>query len=53
MFLSVVESEMMNAPEQDTIPSLTADEWQALRNHKQNTEVAIQEADKGSAVAIM
>ena len=35
------------------IPSLTADEPQALRNHKQNTEVVIREADKWSAVAVI
>ena len=43
----------MNAPEQKNIPSLTADERQALRNHKRNTEVVLREADKGSAVVVM
>ena len=53
MFISVFESEVMNAPEQKNIPSLTSDERQALRNHKRNTEVVIREADKGSAVVVM
>ena len=53
MFISVVESELMNAPEQKNIHSLTADERQALRNHERNTEVVIREADKGSAVVVM
>ena len=43
----------MNAPEEKNIPSRTADERQALRNHKRNTEVVIREADKGSAVVDM
>ena len=47
IFISVVESELMNAPEQRNIPSLTADERQAFCNHKRNTEVVIREADKG------
>ena len=45
MLISVVESELMNAPEQKNIPNLTADELQALRNPKRNTEVVIREAD--------
>ena len=53
MFISVVESELMNAPEQKNIPNITADERQALRNLKRNTEVVIREADKGSAVVVM
>ena len=53
MFFSVVDSKQMNAPEQKTVPSLTADERQALRNLKRNTEVLIREADKGSELAIM
>ena len=53
MFLSVVDSELMTAPEQKTFPNLTADERQALRNHKRNTEVVIREADKGSVVVTM
>ena len=53
MFIFVVDSELMNAPEQKTIPNLTADECQALRNLMRNTEVVIGEADKGSAVVIM
>ena len=53
MFPSVVDSELMNAQEQKTIPNLTADERQALRNHKRNTDVVIREADKGSAVVVM
>ena len=53
MFLSIVDSEQMNAPEQKNIPNLTADERQALRNHKQNTKVVIRETDKGSAVVVM
>ena len=52
MFISVVESELMNAPEQN-IFNLTADERQALRSLKRNTEVVIREADKGSAVVVM
>ena len=44
---------MTNAPEQKTVPNLTADERQALHNHKRNTEVVIREIDKGSAVAVM
>ena len=35
------------------IHSLTADERQALRNHKRNTEVVIREADKESAGVLM
>ena len=42
----------MNVPKQKNVPSLTADERQALRNHKRNTEVEIRNADKGSAVVI-
>ena len=53
MFFPVVDSELMNAPEQKTVPSLCADERKALRNPKRNTEVVIREADKGSAVVIM
>ena len=53
MFISVVESELMNAPEQKNFPNLTADERLALRNLKRNTEVVIREADKGSAVVVM
>ena len=53
MFLSVVDSQLMNAPEQKTVPNLTADERQALRNPKRNTEVVIREANKRSAVAVM
>ena len=53
MFFSIVDSELMNASEQKTIPSITADERHDLRNPKQNTEVVIQEVDKGSAVVIM
>ena len=53
MFISVVESELMNAPEQKNIPNLTADKRLALRNHKRNTDVVIREADKGSAVVVM
>ena len=54
MFISVVESELMNAPEQKTnIPSLTADEREALRNPKRNTEVGTREADKESSVVVM
>ena len=53
MFISIVESELMNAPEQKNIPILTADERQALRSHKRKTEVVIREADKGSAVVVM
>ena len=53
MFISVVESELMNAPEHKNIPNITADERQALHNHKRNTEVEIREADKGSAVVVM
>ena len=53
MFLSVVDSELTNAPEKKTVPNLTADERQYLRNHKRNTEVVIREADNGSAVIIM
>ena len=53
IFISVVESELINAPEQINIPSLTADERQALRNPKRKTEVVIREADKGSAVVVM
>ena len=54
MFISVVESELMNAPkQQQKIPNLTADERLALRNLKQNTEVVIREADKGSAMVVM
>ena len=49
MFISVVELELMNAPEQKNIPNLTAHERQALRNHKWNTEVVIRKAGKGSA----
>ena len=40
----------MNVPKQKNVPSLTADERQALRNHKRNTEVEIRNAEKGSAV---
>ena len=40
----------MNVPEQKHI---TADERQALRNIKRNTDVVIREADKGSAVVVM
>ena len=43
----------MNAPEQKTVPNLTADERQALLSLRRNTEVAIQEANKGSAVVGM
>ena len=46
MFICVVESELMNAPEQKNIPNLTADERQGLRNHKRNTEVVIREANQ-------
>ena len=53
MFISVVESELMNAPDQKNIPSPTADERLALRNHKRNTEVVIRVADKGTAVVVM
>ena len=47
MFLSVVDSELINAPEQENIPSFTVDERQALRNCKRNTEVVILEAEYG------
>ena len=53
ILISVVESELMNAPEEKNIPNITADERQALRNRKRNTEVVIREADKGSAVVVM
>ena len=53
MFISVVESELMNVQSKKNIPSLTADERQAMRNLKRNTEVVIREADKGSAVVVM
>ena len=53
MFLSVVDSELMNAPNQKTVHYHTDDERQALRNHKRNTGVVIGEADKGSTVVIM
>ena len=53
MFISVVESELVNAHEQKNIPNITADERQALRNLKRNTEVVIREADKWSAVVVM
>ena len=53
MFISVVDSELMNAPERKTIPNHTSDERQTLRNTKRNTEVVIREADKGSAVVIV
>ena len=52
-FLSVVDSELMNAPEQKTVPILTADERHSLLYLKRNTEVIIQEADKGFDVVIM
>ena len=47
MFISIVESELMNAPEHKNIPNFTAEELQALRSPKRNTEVVIREADKG------
>ena len=53
MFLSVVDSELINAPPKKIVRNLPADERQALRNHKRNTEVVIREADKGSALVIM
>ena len=53
MFLCVVDSELMNAPEQKTVPNLTANKRQALRNFKQNTEDVIQEADIWSVVVAM
>ena len=43
---------MMNAPEQITVLSLTADEQQALCNPKRNTEAVIRKADEGSVVVI-
>ena len=53
IFISVVESELTNAPEQKNIHNLTVDERQALRKPTLNTEVAIREADKGSAGVVM
>ena len=53
MIISVVVSELMNAPEQINFPSFTADERQAIRNTKRNTEVLVREADKGSAVVVI
>ena len=53
MYLSVVDSELKNAPEQNTAPSLTTDERQVLRYPKRNTEAAIRESVKVSAVTIM
>ena len=53
MLLSVVDSELMIATEQKTVPNLTDDERQALRNRKPITEVVLREADKGSAVVVM
>ena len=53
VFISVVESELMNAPEQRHIPSHPDDKRQALRSHMRNTEVVIREADKGLAVVVM
>ena len=53
MFISVVQSELMNAPEQKNIPNHNADERQVLRNHKRNTEVVIRKTDKGSAVVVI
>ena len=53
MLRSVVDSEMVNAPEQKAVPNLTSDERLALRNPKRNTEVVLREADKGSVVDIM
>ena len=43
----------MLSSKQTNIHNHTADERQALRNHKRNTEVVIREADKGLAVVEM
>ena len=53
MYLFIVDSELKNAPEQNTAPSLTADERQVLRYPKRNTEAAIRESVKVSDVTIM
>ena len=53
MFLSYVDSELINEPEEKIVLSLTANERQPLRKHTRNAEVVIREADKLSAVVIM
>ncbi|KAJ8035022.1 Fibroblast growth factor receptor 2 [Holothuria leucospilota] len=53
MYLAVVDSEIMSAPERKTVPNLTSEERQALRALQQNNDIIIREADKGSAVVVM
>ena len=53
MFIFVVQSELMNAPEPKNNPSLPAGEPQAVLNHKRNIEVVIREAVNGSAMVAM
>jgi hypothetical protein len=53
VYITLVEKEIMSSPEQKAFPNLAKEERQALKELKNNKNIIIREADKGSAVVLM